>query len=138
MATLVPSGSRIAFKINSVKVAFANSVSYDIAYSVVPITVLDQPDVVEHVETGYDVSFSATKFRVADQSLTQLGIQPKLSEILTRAELTAEIYDRITGKSLLKLTGVKLTGTSGSVNARDVFNETLTFVARKAIDEGGE
>lgn len=138
MATLVPSGSRIAFKVNSVKVAFANSVSYDIAYSVVPITVLDQPDVVEHVETGYDVSFSATKFRVADQSLTQLGIQPKLADILTRSELTAEIYDRITGKSLLKLTGVKLTGTSGSVNARDVFNETLTFVARKAIDEGGE
>ena len=135
MATSVPSGSRIAFKIDGQKVAFATGVSIDIAYGTVPIQVLDQPDVVEHVETGYDVSFSATKFRVAGTPLKSLGIEPTLQGLLTRPELEAEVYDRITGKTLSRLEGVKLSGKSGSVNARDVFNETLSFVARKETDE---
>jgi len=135
MASSVPSGSRIAFKISGNKVAFATGVSIDITYSTVPIQVLDQPDVVEHVETGYDVTFSATKFRVAGFPLKDLGIEPTLEGLLTRPELEAEVYDRISGKTLSRLEGVKLSGKSGNVNARDVYNETLTFVARKETDE---
>lgn len=137
MASLIPSGSRIAFKINGKKVALATAVSGEETYSTVPIQVLDQPDVVEHVEVGYDVSFSANKFRVVGSSLKQLGLAPKLSELLIRPELEAEVYDRISGKSLYKIEGVKLTSASWNVNARDTFTETLTFVARKITDESG-
>ncbi len=136
-STLIPSGSRIAFKINGLKVAFATGVSFDVSYGTAPAQVLDQPDVIEHVETGYDITFSATKFRVPDKSLKQLGIEPSLENLLVRPELEAEIYDRITNKTLHRFEGVKLTGKSGNVNARDIFNMTLTFVARKETDESG-
>ncbi|GAF75155.1 unnamed protein product [marine sediment metagenome] len=137
MSTTIPSGSRIAFKVNGVKVAFATGVSFDVSYSTVPIQVLDQPDVVEHVETGYDVSFSAAKFRVPNKSLKQLGIEPSLETLLTRPELEAEIYDRISNVTLVRFIGVKLSGNSSAANARDVMSENLTFVARKAVDESG-
>lgn len=137
MASLVPSGSRIAFKLNGVKVALADSLSFDHTYTMIPVTVLDQPDVVEFVDAGYDVSFSATKFVLATESLKSLGIEPTLSALLERPELEAEFYDRITSKSLYKYIGVKLSGNSGNVAARDIFKETLTFVARKALDFQG-
>jgi len=137
MSSNVPSGSRIAFKIDGVKVGYATGISYDVTYGTVPIQVLDQPDVQEHVETGYDVGFSATKFRVVESSLKTLGIEPSLEGLLTRSELVAEVYDRVSNKTLGRFEGVKLAGTSGNVNARDVFNETLTFVARKMTDESG-
>jgi len=135
MATLIPSGSRIAFKINGVKVAFATGVSFDVAYLTIPAHLLDQADVAEHVEAGYDITFSATKFRVPNKSLKQLGIEPSLETLLTRPELEAEIYDRVVDKTLHRFEGVKLTSKAGSVNARDIFNMTLNFVARKETDE---
>lgn len=135
--SLIPSGSRLAFKVNGVKVAYATGFNFNVAYTVIPAQVLDQPEVAEHVESGYDVSFSATAFRIPNKSFKQLGIEPSLGTLLTRPELEAEVYDRVADKTLHRFEGVKLATKAGGFNARDIFNMTLDFVARKETDESG-
>ena len=134
----VLTGARAIFKIQGNKIAYASDCSYNINHDHQPIECLDRIDVIEHAEIGYNVGFTCSVFRVADKSATNLGIQPLLEAILTQQELTAEIIDKITNKTILRITGVKFTGRSGSVGARSPGNETWTFVGLRASDEGGE
>lgn len=131
-------GARSIFKIGGNKIAYASDCSYTINHDHQPIEVLDRIDVVEHAEIGYNVNFSCSTFRVAEKSATNLGIQPFLEDILTQPELTAEIIDKITGKTVLRITGVKFTSRSGQVGARSVGSETWSFVGLRASDEAGE
>jgi hypothetical protein len=130
------SGARIVFRVNGQKVAFANSVNYTVAHAHQPVDVLDQLEPAEYAETGYTVNFSATMFRVSNQSAMAIGLAPRLQDILTQPELTAEIVDRITGATLMLIQRVKLTQQDFSVDARSLGQLTLAFVGIKYDDEG--
>lgn len=129
------SGPRAIFKIQGTQIAYASNCSYNINHNHQPIDVLDQLAPVEHAEVGYSVDFSCSSFRVANQSAVSLGVQPTLENILTQPELTVELQDRISGATILRVIGVKMTGRSGSVDSRGVATETWNFVGRKASDE---
>ncbi len=132
------SGARAIFSINGNKLAYASDCNYTINHDVQEITVLDRINPLEHAEVGYSVSFSCNTFRVANQSAVKIGIAPKLEQILTQSELTAELIDRLTGKTLLRVIGVKMTSRSGGVSARGVATESWSFVGIKASDEAGD
>ena len=131
----VITGSRMVFRINGVKVAHATTVSYNENIEYEPVDVLDNIATEEFVPTAYRVDFSVEMFRVADQSVKQLGLMPKLDDIFTSGDLTAEAVDRPTGKVLGLWTGVKLQSHSGSLAARAATRETLNFVAIRMKDE---
>lgn len=131
------SGARIVFRVNGQKVAFANSLSYTVAHAHAPVDVLDQLEPAEYAETGYTVNFTATVFRVSNQSAINLGLRPKLQAILTQPELTAELVDRTTGATLALLERVKCTQEDMNVDARSLAQLTLSFVAIKQSDEAG-
>lgn len=131
-------GARTIFRINGQKVAFASDCSYNITHDHVPIDVLDQINATEYAEVGYSCNFSCNTFRVPGLSPIDQGFMPKLEGILTQSELTAELVDKITGKTLLRVVGVKCTGRSGSLGARSAGTETLSFVGLKASDEAGD
>lgn len=131
------SGARVAFSINGSKVAFANAINYTVSHDHQPVDVLDQLDPAEYAETGYRVTFSATMFRVANQSAIALGIRPKFQDILLQPELSAELIDRVTGQTLLRLERVKCTEESMSIDSRTLGSVTLNFVAIKMSDEAG-
>jgi len=136
--SIVTTGARAIFKINGEKVVYASNCNYNINHTLQPIDVLDRIEPIEQAETGYTVDFSCTTFRIANQSAVNLGIQPKLAEILQQPELTAEIIDSQTETTLLLIERVKMTTRSGTVDARGVFTETWNFIGIKASDEAGQ
>lgn len=129
-------GARAIFSINNTDMAVASNCSYEWKHEVQPIEGVDLLEIQEHAETGIRIEFTCDTFRVFGNSVTNLGIQPKLASVLTQPELTVTIRDKITGGVLLALTRVKFTGRSGRINARGVWTETLTFAAITATDEG--
>lgn len=133
----VMTGAKAIFRIKGVKIAWASNVSYNENYQLEPVNVLDQLEVNEHAEVGYTVDFQCQSFRVANQSVKQLGIMSTLSQALTQGELTAEVIDKISSATLLLMTGVKLQTRQTSVDARGVMTETWSFVGRKSEDEAG-
>lgn len=130
-------GARVVFRINGQKVAFAQALSYSVAHAHQPVDVLDQLEPAEYAETGYTVNFNVTMFRVANQSAIALGLRPKLQDILTQPELTAELIDRVNGSTLMLLERVKCTQEDLNIDARALGQVTLSFVAIKMSDEAG-
>ena len=131
------SGARVVFRVNGAKVAFANAINFTVAHAHQPVDVLDQLTPAEYAETGYTVNFSATMFRVSGQSAIALGLRPKLQNILTQPELTAELIDRVTGATLMLIERVKCTQEDFNVDARSLAQSTLSFVGIKQSDEAG-
>lgn len=136
--TQVMTGAKAIFRLNGNQVAYASSVTFNESIQLEEINVLDRLEVVEHAETGYRVDLSCQNFRVANQSVKQLGLMPKLGQILTQGELTAEVIDRVSGATILLMEGVKLESRQTSADARGVMSETWTFRGRKSSDEAGQ
>lgn len=128
------SGARIVFRIEGKKVAFATNVTYQIRHDHVPVLVLDQLEPEEYAEVGYYITFSASGFRVPGYS--PMGdIMPVLQDILYQGELSAEIYDKVSKKILLKLYRVKPIARAGQYAAGQLAGDNMDFVAIKAGDE---
>lgn len=134
----VMTGAKAIFRLGGNQVAFASSVSFNENIQLEEVNVLDQLEVAEFAEVGYRVDMSCQNFRVANQSVKQLGIMSKLGDILTQGELTAEIIDRASGAVILLMEGVKLESRQTSVDARGLMSETWTFRGRKSSDEAGQ
>lgn len=128
-------GVRAVFKINGKQVAYASSCSYQINHPLQPIETLDSLPARELAEVGYSVSLSCNGFRVAGLSPIQQGFMPTLEKILTQPELTVELVDKIAGKTILRVLGVKMQERSGSVDARGVGTEGWSFLGLTASDE---
>lgn len=135
--SLTSTGARVVFRVNGAKIAFANAINYTVAHAHQPVDVLDQLTPAEYAETGYTVNFTATMFRVSNQSALSLGLRPKLQDILLQPELTAELIDRITGVTLFLIERVKCTQEDFNVDARSLAQLTLSFVGIKMSDESG-
>lgn len=133
----VMTGAKAIFRINGVQIAYASNVSYNENIQLEEVNVLDKIETLEHAEVGYRVDMSCTTFRVQNQSVKQLGIMPRLEDILTSGELTAEIIDRATNSVLLLMEGVKLESRATNVDARGLMTETWSFKGRKSSDEAG-
>lgn len=135
--SLTSSGARVVFRVNGQKVAFAQAMNYSVAHAHQPVDVLDQLEPVEYAETGYTVNFTVTMFRVSNQSAISIGLRPKLQDILTQPELTAELIDRVTGATLALIERVKCTQEDLNIDARSLGQITLSFVGIKQTDEAG-
>lgn len=135
--TQVMTGPRAIFRLAGNKIAFASNVSFNENYQLEPINVLDNIATIEHAEVGYAVDMQCQNFRIPQQSVKQLGIMSRLSQVLTQGEMTAEVVDSITGSVILLMTGVKMQARQTSVDARGVMSETWSFVGRASEDEAG-
>ena len=134
----VSTGAKLILSINDKQVAYANNVTYTTNHNVQPVEVMGEEIVIEHAELGITVEFTASMFRVSQKAAISLGLMPKLSAFLTQPELVATIYDKVQDKTIMVITGLKCTSRAGTAGARDVANETLTFVGRRSYDEEGQ
>jgi hypothetical protein len=130
------SGAKAVFMIGDNIVAHASDCSYDYQNTYTPIEVIGNETVVEHCEMGITVSFNCTTFRIYNKSVTQLGIQPTLKNLLLQDTLKVVVKEKSTDNVLLLISDVKLQGRSGSISARGMFTEQLSFVGRTIGDEG--
>jgi archaellum component FlaF (FlaF/FlaG flagellin family) len=135
MGSVVMTGAKAIFRLAGVQVAFASNVSYNENIQLEEVNVLDKIETLEHAEVGYRVDMSTQTFRVQNQSVKQLGIMPRLEDILVSGELTAEIIDRASNSVLLLMEGVKLEARQTTVDARGLMTETWNFRGRKSSDE---
>ena len=133
----VMTGAKAIFRLNGTQIAYASSVTYNENIQLEEINVLDRIDTLELAEVGYRVDLSCQTFRVQNQSVKQLGIMPRLSEILTQGELTAEIIDSTTNAVILLMEGVKLESRQSTADARGVMTETWSFKGLRSTDEAG-
>lgn len=135
MSSQVMTGAKAIFRLNGVQVAFASNCSFNENIQLEEVNVLDKLESVEHAEVGYRVDLSCQTFRVQNQSVKQLGIMPRLQDILTTGEITAEIVDRQTNSVLLLMEGVKLESRQTTMDARGLMTETWNFKGIKSSDE---
>jgi len=134
----VMTGAKAIFRLNGVQVAYASSVTFNENIQLEEVNVLDKLEVLEYAEVGYRVDLSCQSFRVANESVKQLGIMPRLGQILTQGVLTAEVVDRVSGAVILLMEGVKLESRQTSVDARGVMSESWNFKGIKSSDEAGQ
>lgn len=136
-------GARARFSIEGVKVGFARSVTINEAITYEPITTLDNVEVEEFVPTGYEVRFTAQKFKIVGDTLKTRGWFPSiggnteehLENILVSGDLTATIEDTKSGNILATVEQVKVASTNYTVDARGVVGEDMEFVAVRVRDE---
>ena len=137
MGSTVMTGVRAVFRVNGIQIAYASSCSFNETISLEEVNCLDRLDVLEFAETGYRVDLSCQTFRVQNQSVKQLGIMPRLQDILTSGEMTAEVIDRQSNAVILLMTGVKLESRQTTVDARGLMTETWNFRGKRSQDEAG-
>jgi len=135
MGSQAMTGPKAIFRLNGVQVANASNVSYNENIQLEEVNVLDEIATKEHAEVGYRVDMTTQTFRIQNQSVKQLGIMPRLEDILTNGEITAEVVDRTTNTVLLLMEGVKLETRQTTVDARGLMTETWSFKGRKSSDE---
>lgn len=134
----VSTGCKMELSIGGVVVAYASNASYNINHNHQAIELLGEVTVNEHAELGITVDMSASMFRVDQKAAVSLGIQPKINDFLSQPELVITLRDKVKDSVLVTATGIKLSGRSGSVDARGTFTETLNFVGRVIFDEAGQ
>jgi len=135
MGSQVMTGPKAIFRLNGVAVARASNCSFNETIQLEEVNVLDRLETVEHAEVGYRVDLSCQTFRVQNESVKQLKIMPRLEDILTSGEITAEVIDRVSNAVILLMEGVKLESRQTTVDARGLMTETWNFKGRKASDE---
>ena len=135
MGSQVMTGAKAIFRLNGVQVAFASNCSFNENIQLEEVNVLDKIESIEHAEVGYRVDLSCQTFRIQNQSVKQLGIMPRLEDILTNGEITAEVVDRQTNSVLLLMEGVKLESRQTTVDSRGLMTETWNFKGIKSSDE---
>ena len=137
MGSQVLTGAKAIFRLNGEQIAFASNVTYNENIQLEEVNVLDKIETEELAEVGYRVDLTCQTFRVQNKSVKQLGIMPKLFDILSSGDITAEIIDRVTNTVILLMEGVKLETRQASIDARGVATESWSFRGIKSSDEAG-
>jgi len=136
-------GARARFSLNGVKVGYARNVQVGETVDYQPVQTLDNVETEEFAPVGYDVTFSASHFRIVGETVKSLGWFPKvggnteehLTNILTTGDLTATIEDTKTGKIIATVEQVKVASHNWTCDARGIVGEDMTFVAIRVKDE---
>ena len=79
-------------------------------------------------------------FRVVGQSVKQLGIFPRLSDVLSASAMTATIEDAATANRqiIANFVGVRCAGHTWDISARGLVAENVPFVCIRVFDESGD
>lgn len=129
-------GAMALFKINNLTVAVSNC-SYTWTHNNQPIEILGNETVVEHAPLGVTVELTCDTFRLQSTVLTGVGvgIMPTISGMLAANTLEASIVNKDSASTvLIQVGGIKLKSRTGTVGARGVWTETLTFDAQVISD----
>ena len=139
----VYTGARALFSIKGNVVGYAKSVSLGEGITFHPLKVLGNIEVEEHVPVSYEVTFSASMFRMVGSSLKSLGLFPSvggnvgehLENILNSGEMVATLEDKKTRTLIAVVEQVKIASHNYTVEAETVVGTDVEFVAVRTRDE---
>lgn len=113
-----------------------NSVNFSVSYDVNPVFILGRFSAAELVTTGLEpVSISCSGYRVVDHGPMVEGGFLNVTDLLNQGDITLDIYDRQTGKVIATIVGVKPTGLSSNVSAKNLMDSSTTYVGLLLSDE---
>lgn len=127
-------GARAIFYLKDKAIAIAQNCSYTDTDQLQAVEVLGREVPAEHAELGRTIEFTVDTVRVFNKSATQLGLSTKLQDLLKQEALTASIVDKVSGAVVFMVTGVKKQTRTGTVNARGVWTESISFVGQIMMD----
>jgi hypothetical protein len=129
--SIKPAGSSEVLMAVATGVTVSENINYE------EIQVLNHLKVAEHEATNYRCSLSCEQFRLIEKTLKSVGIQPRYSQILSTAEMTAKITG--TGKDgtakTITVLGVKFAGQDINIRAGAVQPSSVKFVATEVIED---
>lgn len=116
-----------------------NQVSWGVRYDSNPVHLLGRFSAAEIVLTGMEpVTVSCSGFRVVNNGPYKVAGVPKLQELLNHEDITISVFDRITGKALMTVIGVRPTGWNTQVAARGLADLSVEFVGLRLMDESDD
>ena len=147
----VATGSRVKLQLKGQSIGYATIASYAETITYDPIAVLDQLEIAEHVPVAYDVTFTASRVYLIQQSMKRLGYFPTfdgqseafLLNVLQLGEMTADIVSQsVDGTDaegpLVRIYGVRVTSHNLTFGARSIVGEDVAFVATRIADADAE
>jgi hypothetical protein len=117
-------------------VGLFNSISYGLAYDVQDVYLLGRYSADETVYTAQEtVNVSCSGFRVVGMGPHKGAHVPALQNLLTSEYLQLAVYDRQTNQLIAKITNVRATGFSTTINARQLEEISVSFKGILVSDE---
>lgn len=144
MASQVLVGGRVKFVLNGQVIAWGFGVSWSEEMPQEAVDVLDRYEPAEYAVTGYRVTLNARIFRVPGESLRTLGLWPSGGEgpealrtnILSFAEMDAQVEDSYTGTVVARFHRVKPQSRNVDISPRGIVAKNVSFTAIYHMDEG--
>lgn len=136
-------GARARFSMEGKVIGYARNVSGSESIEYIPVEVLDNVEVEEHVPVAYRVTLSASMFRIVGATLKSNSLFPSngqntaehLLNILNVGEMSAQLEDTKTGKIIAQFTQVKVASHNFTVDAKGLVGNDVEFVAIRQQDE---
>jgi hypothetical protein len=120
-------------------VGLFNSISYGLAFDVQDVFLLGRYSADETVYTAQEtVNVSASGFRVVGQGPHKGAHIPALQTLLNHEYLQLAVYDRQTNQLIAKISNVRPTGFSTTINARQLEEISVSFKGILVSDEDTE
>lgn len=117
-------------------VGIFSSVSYSLQYAAQPVFILGRYSAAEIDYTGAEpISVTASGWRVIGNGPHVAGGVARLQDLLQHDELTLVITDRATNAPIAKVTRVRPTGFSTTIDSRNLEQITVTFIGIVVDDE---
>lgn len=117
-------------------VGIFNSFSYGLAYDVQDVFLLGRLSADELVYTAQEtVNCTASGFRVVGAGPHKTAKVPELQQLLSHEYLQIAVYDRQTNQLICRITNVRPTGYSTTINARQIEEISVSFRGLLVGDE---
>lgn len=137
-------GCRARLTIGGKKIGYARGVTVSENTEWTPIKVLDNIETEEHVPVNYDISFSASTFRIVGATLKSEGLAASCGAnsvehlqnlLITSNIMNAIIEDTKTGKIICEISDVKVASQNFTIDAGGVVGTDVDFVGIRVLDE---
>jgi hypothetical protein len=113
-----------------------NNFSYQVNYDVQPSFILGRFSAAELTTTGVEpVNITAQGFRVIDHGAFEEGRLTNVKDLLTQEYLKLDVLDRQTNKKMASIEHCLPTGTSSTLTAKQLTEQTNTYLGLLMDDE---
>lgn len=130
-------GARSYLAIDGTPVGYIGAFSYNKNVNELPIEVLDDVLVTEHITGGVTYTLNLEAVHVVGRTLVDMGIEVPIAEVFNDRNRTFQIVDRPTGTVMFAFRNCKVTSVSVASRKGTISTHNIGLVCISAADEDG-
>jgi len=132
-------GARAQLYVNGDLIGIFHNVQYSYTYDTQVPFIIGRSSGTEVVLTGQEpVQVTASGYRVVGAGPFKVASLTKLQDMLDAGDIEIALWDRQTGKHVMKLSPAKATGFSSGVSQKQLSEITVNFLGLRLSDEDAE